>query len=187
MNEVECRVTDKAALATAQEFGYEPSFEGMREVGGNATPRMGEVLVRYMAVAYLEGGDVKRAICNALVQDGGAAAARAIMRKKAHAARDYSAIVPRMIAEDLASGMSYADVDAKWYRYIYERWFYADPNVVPKDDKHWSVMPLAVCPRDTPEDEADERAAHHIPKNEAESIFDTSCAGFGPAPCGTDN
>jgi len=160
----------------------EPYFEGMREVAGNATPMMGDVLARYMAVAYLEDGDIKRTICYLLTQEGGAEAARHIMRKRAHATRADSISVPRQIAEDMASGLPGAAVNAKPYKYLYERWFYAHPDLVPKDNPHWTLLPLAVTPKESPEEEANRRRWEQSESPPEESIFETARAGFGPSP-----
>lgn len=160
----------------------EPFFEGMREVAGRATPMMGDVLARYMAVAYLEDGDIKRTICYLLTQEGGAEAARHIMRKRAHATRQDSITVPRQIAEDMAAGMPGAEVNAKAYRYIYERWFYTHPDLVPKDNPHWTLLPLAVTPKESPEEEADRQKWEQSESRAAESIFDDPLIGNGCRP-----
>ena len=131
----------------------EPEFAGMRELQGDAAIRCGEVLARYMAVAYLEDGDVKRQLCFLLTQEGGVDAARYIMRKKAHACRDDCVLVLKELVHDLAN-MPIEDVWAKPYRYVYERWFYADPAAVPKDDPHWQTLSTAVyLPKQPPEPE----------------------------------
>lgn len=128
----------------------EPEFCGMVDVEGG-TPRSGDVLARYMAVAYLGDGELKREIYRCLTEeDDGAAAARQVMVVKAHASRKNAAEVPLCIANDLIEGVAVDEIFRKPYRYLYERWFYAPPDAVPKEDKHWTV--IGIYPKDAQAD-----------------------------------
>ena len=44
------------------------------------------------------------------------------------------------MAEDMISGMTEDEVASKPYKYTLEMFFYANPENVPKDDPHWSII-----------------------------------------------
>ena len=46
------------------------------------------------------------------------------------------------MAEDLLAGMTEEDVALKPYKYTLEMFFYSNPNNIPKDDPHWSIISL---------------------------------------------
>lgn len=107
------------------------------------SPCKGEVIAQYTAVADFVEGNEKRQIISLLTSTENKMEATAqVMRKLLFASEVDAYKVPRMIAEDLLSGMSEDEVAAKPYRYTLEMFFYTKPENIPKDDPHWSSITL---------------------------------------------
>jgi hypothetical protein len=101
----------------------------------------GEVIAQYTAVAELVDGLEKKQLISLLVgTDDKMEATAQVMRKLLFASEIDSYRVPRMIAEDMLSGLTHEEVCLKPYKYTLEMFFYARPEHVPKDDPHWSVI-----------------------------------------------
>lgn len=103
----------------------------------------GDVMAQYTAAAELVDGNEKRQIISLLKDTEGKMEATAQVMRKLLFAHELDAYrIPRMMAEDILSGMSDDDVAAKPYKYTLEMFFYAKPEHVPKDDPHWSVISI---------------------------------------------
>lgn len=101
----------------------------------------GEVIAQYTAVAELVDGLEKKQLISLLKDTEGKMEATAqVMRRLLFASELDSYRVPRMMAEDMLSGMSEEEVSLKPYRYTLEMFFYAKPEHVPKDDPHWGII-----------------------------------------------
>jgi len=100
-----------------------------------------DIIAQYTAVAELVDGLEKRQLISLLrdTEDKMEATAQ-VMRRLLFASELDSYRVPRMMAEDLLSGMSEDEVSFKPYKYTLEMFFYAKAEHVPKDDPHWSVI-----------------------------------------------
>jgi hypothetical protein len=128
--------------ATAEELVItEENFsEYFRDVRVSA-PHRGEVIAQYSASAELVDGNEKRQVISLLTSTENKMEATAqVMRKLLHASELDAYRVPRMMAEDLLSGMDEDEVASKPYKYTLEMFFYARPNVIPKGDPHWSSI-----------------------------------------------
>ena len=103
----------------------------------------GDVMAQYTTVAELVEGNEKRQLISLLRGTEGKMEATAQVMRKLLFANELDAYrVPRMMAEDLLSGMSEDEVLIKPYKYTLEMFFYADPGDVPKDDPHWSIISI---------------------------------------------
>lgn len=101
----------------------------------------GDVIAQYTAMAEFVDGLEKRQIIGLLRDTEQKMEATAqVMRRLLFASELDSYRVPRMMAEDMISGMSDSEVLSKPYKYRLEMFFYAKPEHVPKDDPHWSTI-----------------------------------------------
>lgn len=104
-------------------------------------PERGEIIAQYSAAAEFIEGNEKRQIISLLTStDNKMEATAQVMRKLLCASEVDAYRIPRMMAEDLLSGMSEDEVAAKPYKYTLEMFFYARPESVPKGDPHWSSI-----------------------------------------------
>lgn len=110
-----------------------------RDVRINQIQR-GEVIARYASVAEFVDGNEKKQIINLIKNTDKMNATTQVMRKLLLASEIDAIRVPKMIAEDLAAGMSEEQVSIKPYKYTLEMFFYVKPEHVPKDDPHWSII-----------------------------------------------
>jgi len=101
----------------------------------------GDIIAQYTAVAELVDGLEKRQLISLIknTEDKMEATAQ-VMRKLLFASEIDAYRVPRMMAEDMISGMSEDEVASKPYKYTLEMFFYSKPDNVPKDDPHWSTI-----------------------------------------------
>jgi hypothetical protein len=107
------------------------------------SPERGEVMAQYSAIAEFVDGNEKRQIISLLTSTENKMEATAQVMRKLLCASELDAYrVPRCMAEDLLAGMTEDEVASKPYKYTLEMFFYADPDNVPKDDPHWSVISL---------------------------------------------
>jgi hypothetical protein len=103
----------------------------------------GDVMAQYTASAELVEGNEKRQIISLLKDTEGKMEATAQVMRKLLFAKELDAYrVPRMMAEDMLSGMDEDEVAAKPYKYTLEMFFYTKPEHVPKDDPHWSTISI---------------------------------------------
>ena len=106
-------------------------------------PEKGDVMAQYSAVAEFVDGNEKRQIISLLTSTQNKMEATAqVMRKLLCASERDAYKVPRRMAEDLLAGMTEEDVALKPYKYTLEMFFYSNPNNIPKDDPHWSIISL---------------------------------------------
>jgi hypothetical protein len=107
----------------------------------NCAPARGEVIAQYSASAEFVEGNEKRQVISLLNSTENKMEATAqVMRKLLFASELDAYRIPRMMAEDMISGMTEDEVASKPYKYTLEMFFYANPENVPKDDPHWSVI-----------------------------------------------
>jgi hypothetical protein len=101
----------------------------------------GEVIAQYRASAEFVEGNEKRQIISLLRNTENKMEATAqVMRKLLFASEIDAYRIPRMMAEDMLSGLSEDDVAEKPYKYTLEMFFYAKPEHIPKEDPHWSSI-----------------------------------------------
>lgn len=109
----------------------------------NSAPERGEVMAQFSASAEFVDGNEKRQIISLLASTENKMEATAqVMRKLLFASELDSYRVPRMMADDMLSGMSEDEVAGKPYKYTMEMFFYTKPENIPKDDPHWSSISL---------------------------------------------
>ena len=119
------------------EINFSEYFRDVR----NCVPARGEVIAQYTASAEFVEGNEKRQVISLLNSTENKMEATAqVMRKLLFASELDAYRVPRMMAEDMISGMTEDEVASKPYKYTLEMFFYAKPENVPKDDPHWSVI-----------------------------------------------
>lgn len=114
--------------------------EYFKDVRNNA-PSKGEVIAQYSAAAEFVDGNEKRQIISLVTSTENKMEATAqVMRKLLFASELDAYRIPRQIAEDLLSGLTEDEVASKPYKYTLEMFFYAQPENIPRDDPHWSVI-----------------------------------------------
>lgn len=106
------------------------------------SPKRGQVMARYAAMAEFVGGRLKKDIIDLIVNRDKAEAATRVMQKLGCAVERDSIRVVKEIAKDLASGMTPQEVEDKPYKYNVEVFYYTQKEYVPTDDPHWSLIAL---------------------------------------------
>ena len=127
-------------------------------------PERGQIIAQYCASAEFVDGGEKRQIIHLLRATDKMVATSQVMRKLLFASERDSYRVPRMMAEDMAGGMSDDDCAAKVYKYTIEMHFYTKSECVPKDDPHWSI--ISVLNLDEFLDKKDEQIKSRILKSD---------------------
>jgi hypothetical protein len=124
-------------MLVIDENNFDQYFKDVR----NNSPSKGEVIAQYSAAAEFVDGNEKRQII-ALVSstENKMEATAQVMRKLLFASELDAYRIPRQIAEDLLSGLTEDEIASKPYKYTLEMFFYAQPENVPHDDPHWSVI-----------------------------------------------
>lgn len=105
-------------------------------------PQRGQVIACYSAMADFVRGHEKQNIIDLILKTDKMLPCSQVMRKLLFASEIDAYRVPRMMAEDLLNGMSVNEVQEKPYRYKVEMYFYTEPDKVPKDDPHWTIIEL---------------------------------------------
>lgn len=106
-------------------------------------PEKGQVMAKYMAVADLIDGRLKRDLIDLLLyHKKGSEAGPQVLRKLGGASDRDSLRIMREMAADLVDGMTEDQVAEKPYKFILEHFFYVDRKFVPTDDPHWSVIEI---------------------------------------------
>ena len=119
------------------EINFSEYFKDVR----NSTPARGDVIAQYTASAEFVEGNEKRQVISLLNSTENKMEATAqVMRKLLFASELDAYRVPRIMAEDMISGMTEDEAALKPYKYTLEMFFYAKHENVPKDDPHWSVI-----------------------------------------------
>lgn len=106
----------------------------------NNVIQKGEVISRYTSFAEFVDGNEKRQIIYLVKNTDKMEATAQVMRKLLFASEIDAYRIPRMMAEDMAGGMTEDECAAKVYKYTLEMFFYVNPQHVPKDDPHWSII-----------------------------------------------
>lgn len=107
----------------------------------NSVPGKGEIIAQYSAAAeFIEGNEKRQIISLLTATENKMEATAQVMRKLLHASELDAYRIPRMMAEDILSGMSVDEVAQKPYKYTLEMFFYTKPENVPKSDPHWSTI-----------------------------------------------
>ena len=104
------------------------------------SPKEGQIIARYNAIAELIDGNEKRQLLNLLKMREKAIPATQVLRKLLCCSYEDSISVAKEMIEDLLSGMEESDILEKPYKYNLEMLFYTDKESVPKNDPHWSTM-----------------------------------------------
>jgi hypothetical protein len=121
------------------EQNFSQYFKDLRK----SAPDKGDVIALYSAVAEFVDGNEKRQIISLVSSTENKMEATAqVMRKLLFTSELDAYRIPRMIAEDLLSGMTVEEVAQKPYKYTLEMYFYTKPENVPKNDPHWSIISL---------------------------------------------
>ena len=116
------------------ESNFSEYFKDVRR----SKPEKGEIIAKYSAIAeFIDGGEKRQIISLLTDTENKMEATVQIMRKLLFASEIDAHKVPRLMAEDLLSGMSADEVAKKSYKYTLEMFFYTKPEHVPKDDPHW--------------------------------------------------
>lgn len=104
------------------------------------SPKEGQIIACYNAVAELVDGNEKRQLVNLLKMKDKAIPATQVLRKLMCCSYEDSVSVAKEILEDLLSGMDEKEILEKPYKYNLQMHFYTDRENVPKNDPHWSTM-----------------------------------------------
>lgn len=105
------------------------------------SPKRGQVMARYAAVAEFIDGMMKKNIIDLLKKDK-AIAATQVLRKLGCATEKDSVRICKEICQDMLSGMTDEEIEAKVYKYIIEVFYYTEQANIPLDDPHWSVISI---------------------------------------------
>jgi len=116
---------------------FDQHFFDVRKYG----PKPGQVMAKFSAIAAFGGGPHKHDVIKLLKVDKAKQAASVM--QKIHRAREPDCYrVCREMCEDLISGMSDEDVASKEYEYVLEAFYYAQRELVPENDPHWTTIQL---------------------------------------------
>ena len=106
-------------------------------------PEKNDVMAKYTATAEFVDGGEKRQIISLLIDtEDKMEATSQIMRKLLFASELDSYKIPRLMTDDLLSGMSRDDCAKKPYKFTLEMFFYTKQEYIPKDDPHWCCISL---------------------------------------------
>ncbi len=106
-------------------------------------PEKDDIIAKYSAMAeFIDGGEKRQIISLLMTTEDKMEATAQIMRKLLFASERDSLKVPRIMAEDLISGMSTEEVAEKPYKYKVEIFYYTKKEHLPLDDPHWSSISI---------------------------------------------
>ena len=106
-------------------------------------PEKDDIIAKYSAMAeFVDGGEKRQIISLLMTTEDKMEATAQIMRKLLFACERDALKVPRMMAEDLISGMSTDEVAEKPYKYKVEIFYYTKKEHMPIDDPHWSTISI---------------------------------------------
>ena len=107
-------------------------------------PQKGDSLVCYRASADFIYGDLKKDVVELLSNSAfGAKTSVQIIKKLAKTNEKEAVSLTKRICEDLYKGMTEDEVLAKPYPYLFEMFFFAKKDHIPKDDKHWECITIS--------------------------------------------
>jgi hypothetical protein len=106
-------------------------------------PTHGDALICFRALAHFCDGNLKKEIIDLLRYEFGCVK-KCVGRliKFGGANREQSVKLCLDICKDLKDGMEVKEVLKKEYPFVFEKFYYANPEYVPKDDKRWQVLKL---------------------------------------------
>jgi hypothetical protein len=137
----------------------------------NSSPEKGEIIAQYSATAEFVEGNEKRQIISLLTSTENKMEATAqVMRKLLYASELDAYRVPRMMAEDILSGMSEDEVAQKPYKYTLEMFFYTKPENMPKNDPHWSTISVLNLDEFLDKTNEPQIESRILPKEESEKL-----------------
>ncbi len=122
---------------------FNEHFFDVRKFG----PKDGQIMARFRAPAVFGSGLQKQDIIALLKKDKATQAA--MVMRKIHLAKEPDCY--RLLAEmcdDLISGMTDEEVEAKEYEFILEAFYYTKRENVPQDDPHWVTIELSTVAYD---------------------------------------
>ena len=106
-------------------------------------PEKDDIIAKYSAIAeFVDGGEKRQIISLLMTTEDKMEATAQIMRKLLFASERDALKVPRIMAEDLISGMSTDEVAEKSYKYKVEIFYYTKKEHLPLDDPHWSSISI---------------------------------------------
>ena len=106
-------------------------------------PEKDDIIAKYSAIAeFVDGGEKRQIISLLMTTEDKMEATAQIMRKLLFASERDALKVPRIMAEDLISGMSTDEVAEKVYKYKVEIFYYTKKEHLPLDDPHWSSISI---------------------------------------------
>lgn len=105
-------------------------------------PQPGQIIACFTATAEFIKGPEKKNVIDLLRDTDKMLATTQVMRKLLHASEVDSYRVPKMMASDMAAGMTPEECLEKPYKYTMEMYFYTKPEFVPKDDPHWTSISI---------------------------------------------
>jgi len=120
------------------ESNFDEYFRDARQ----SKPNKEEVIACYASVAFFRDGPEKRNVIDLLLNTDKMEATSQVMRKLLYASELDAFRIPRIMAEDLAHGMTRDKVAFKEYKFKVEIYYYTKMEYVPKDDPHWTVISL---------------------------------------------
>jgi len=106
------------------------------------TPKEGEIVACYTAIAEFVRGPEKQHMIDLLRNTEKAVPGTQVMKKLLYACEKDSFGVPLQMAKDMLSGMTVDEILDKPYKYKVEIFYYTKPEHVPVDDPHWSTISL---------------------------------------------
>lgn len=104
-------------------------------------PKHGQILAKFTAVAVFGSGYEKRDIIKLLKMDKAFQAAQVMEKIHLAKAPDCYRLL-REMCQDLLSGMTDDEVDAKEYEFTLEAVYYTKKEYVPKHDPHWETLQI---------------------------------------------
>jgi hypothetical protein len=111
-----------------------------REIN-KAAPAQGDSLVVFRALAYFCEGALKQEIIDLLrFEFGSVKKCVGRLIKFAGSTREQAVKICLDLAKDLIDGISLEDVKKKEYPFVFEKFYYVNPQYVPEDDKRWQIL-----------------------------------------------
>ncbi len=104
-------------------------------------PKRGQVIAKFIAIAELIDGKMKRDLIDLVKYKDKAEAATKVMKKLGCATEKDSFSVMRKMTEDLLV-MTEEEVLIKPYEYVCEMFFYTKAEHVPTNNPHWSIISI---------------------------------------------
>lgn len=134
MNQENSEISEELEI---NESNFNEYFKDVRQ----HAPEKGDIIAKYSSCAEFVDGNEKRQIISLLLDTENKMEATAqVMRKLLFASEIDAYRVPRMMADDLLSGISEDECAKKPYKYTLEMFFYSKPECVPSNDPHWNII-----------------------------------------------